>query len=190
MTEYGAVFTCAHCGWENDQTIEEADQAAAGKVNVDCYHCGAGNQVAVTPSDRSEPSTPQAEPMPAAAAKRIRAIHHINFPTTNIERTKEWYGKVFGMKHVDVSRMSDTNILLMTAGHCDLHFTPIAEPRRMDPFHFAIEIEDWGAMLAHLKAIGVRHTKPFSRPQNNSTLCYLRDPDGTLVELTYHANRQ
>jgi hypothetical protein len=44
-------------------------------------------------------------------------------------------------------------------------------------------------MLAHLKEIGVRYTKPFYRPQNNSTLSYIRDPDGTLVELTFHGSR-
>jgi catechol 2,3-dioxygenase-like lactoylglutathione lyase family enzyme len=120
---------------------------------------------------------------------RIHAIHHVNFPTTDVERTKEWYGKVFGLKHVDLSKMSDTNVLIMTAGDFDIHFTPIAEKRRMDPFHFAVEIENWDEMLAHLKSIGVRFTKPFYRPQNDSTLSYIRDPDGTLVELTYHGNR-
>jgi catechol 2,3-dioxygenase-like lactoylglutathione lyase family enzyme len=120
---------------------------------------------------------------------RIHAIHHINFPTTDVERTKEWYGRVFGLKHVDLSKMSDTNVLIMTAGDFDIHFTPITEKRRMDPFHFAVEIENWDEMLAHLKSIGVRFTKPFYRPQNNSTLSYIRDPDGTLVELTYHGNR-
>ncbi len=120
---------------------------------------------------------------------RIRAIHHVNFPTTDVERTKEWYGKVFGLKHVDLSKMSDTNVLIMTAGDFDIHFTPIGEKRRMDPFHFAVEIENWDEMLAHLKAIGVRFTKPFYRPQNNSTLSYIRDPDGSMVELTHHGNR-
>ena len=27
-------------------------------------------------------------------------IHHVNFPTTNPERTIEWYSKVFGMKYI------------------------------------------------------------------------------------------
>jgi len=121
-------------------------------------------------------------------AGKIHAIHHVNFPTTDPEKTKEWYSKVFGLKHVDVGALSDTKVLLMTAGHCDIHFTPVSEKRRMDPFHFAIEVENWDEMLAHLKAIGVRFTKPFYRPQNNSTLCYIRDPDGTLIELTYHGN--
>lgn len=122
-------------------------------------------------------------------AGKIRAIHHVNFPTTDPEKTKEWYGQVFGLKHVDVGAFSDTKVLLLTGGDFDIHFTPVKEKRKMDPFHFAVEIENWDEMLAHLKEIGVRHTKPFYRPQNNSTLSYIRDPDGTLVELTFHGNR-
>jgi lactoylglutathione lyase len=125
-------------------------------------------------------------PMPG----KIHAIHHVNFPTTDPEKTKDWYSKVFGLKHVDVGAFSDTKVLLMTGGEFDIHFTPVAEKRKMDPFHFAVEIEDWDEMLAHLKSINVRFTKPFYRPQNNSTLCYIRDPDNTLVELTFHGNRK
>jgi catechol 2,3-dioxygenase-like lactoylglutathione lyase family enzyme len=121
---------------------------------------------------------------------RIHSIHHVNFPTTDPERTKEWYGKVFGMTHVDVSKFSDTKVLLMTVGHCDLHFTPVTDMRKMDPSHFAIEVENWEEMLAHLKSLGIRYTKPFYRPQNDSYLCYIRDPDRNMVELTYHAKQR
>jgi catechol 2,3-dioxygenase-like lactoylglutathione lyase family enzyme len=116
-------------------------------------------------------------------------IHHVNFPTTDPERTKEWYTKVFGMKHVDVSRMSDTKVLLMTRGHFDLHFTPVEEMDRMAPYHYAIEVEDWDGFLGHLEELGIRYTKPVKRPQNNSNFCYIRDPDGTMIELVYHGNR-
>lgn len=114
------------------------------------------------------------------------SIHHVNFPTTDPERTKEWYQRVFSMKWVDPK--SNTEVLLMTRGSFDLHFTPIPaeEMQRMMPSHFAIEVEDWDGFLAHLREIGVRHTQPMERPQNNSKLCYITDPDGTVVELTYH----
>jgi lactoylglutathione lyase len=109
---------------------------------------------------------------------------------TNRERTKEWYTKVFGMKHVDVSALSNTKVMLMTRGNFELHFTPVEEMRRMAPFHFAMEVEDWDGFLAHLKALGIRHTKPIERPQNQSKFCYIHDPDNTMIELTYHAKRE
>jgi hypothetical protein len=36
----------------------------------------------------------------------------------------------------------------------------------------------------------VRYTKPVERPQNKSKFCYIHDPDGTMIELTYHGERE
>jgi catechol 2,3-dioxygenase-like lactoylglutathione lyase family enzyme len=110
----------------------------------------------------------------------------VNFPTIDKEATKSWYEKVFSMKWVDPK--SNTDVLLMTRGGWDLHFTPVPEEenQRMMPSHFAIEVEDWDGFLQHLTDIGIRHTKPVERPQNNSKFCYITDPNGHTIELTYH----
>jgi len=123
------------------------------------------------------------------SSNRAHSIHHVNFPTTDPERTKEWYCKVFGMHHVDVSHLSNTKVMLLSRENFELHFTPIEEMQRMAPFHYAVEVEDWDGFLAHLKGLGVRHTKPVERPQNRSKFCYIHDPDGTMIELTYHGER-
>jgi len=119
-------------------------------------------------------------------SNRPHSLHHVNFPTSDPERTKQWYRKVFGMRHVDPK--SNSKILLMTTGHFDLHFTPFPKERfkRLKPLHFAIEVEDFDGFLDHLEAIGVRHTRPVARPQNDSRFCYIHDPDGNMVELTWH----
>ncbi|MEU4156797.1 VOC family protein [Actinoplanes sp. NPDC026670] len=114
-------------------------------------------------------------------------IHHVNFPTTDPERTKEWYSKVFGLKAI--TPKSNTRVVLMTRGNFDLHFTPVEEMDRMAPYHFAIEVEDWDGFLEHLKALGIRHTRPIERPENQSKFCYIHDPDHTMIELVYHGKR-
>lgn len=91
-------------------------------------------------------------------------IHHVNFPTTNPERTIEWYSKVFWMKYIKPK--SNTKVVLMTRGSFDLHFTPVETMDRMAPYHFAI-----------------------TRPENNSQFCYIHDPDHTMIELVFHARR-
>jgi catechol 2,3-dioxygenase-like lactoylglutathione lyase family enzyme len=138
---------------------------------------------------REQPIAGERQRWGAPMAGKIHAIHHVNFPTSDPEKTKEWYSKVFGLKHVDVGAWSDTKVLLMTGGDFDIHFTPVKDKRKMDPFHFAVEIENWDEMISHLRSLNVRFTKPFYCPQNNSTLCYIRDPDNNLVELTFHGNR-
>jgi len=114
-------------------------------------------------------------------------IHHVNFPTTDPERTKKWYTEVFGLKAI--TPKSNTKVVLMTRGNFDLHFTPVEEMDRMSPYHFAIEVEDWDGFLEHLKSLGIRYTRPIERPENNSKFCYIHDPDHTMIELVYHGNR-
>lgn len=114
------------------------------------------------------------------------SLHHVNFPTTDRERTREWYMKVFNMKQVNAN--SNTEVLLLTRGNFDLHFTPVPkeEWKRMAPSHFAIEVQNWDGFLKHLDSIGIRHTRTIERPQNQSKFCYITDPDGHTVEIVYH----
>src|SRR5262249_19849208 len=94
----------------------------------------------------------------AAMSNRPAYIHHVNFPTTEPERTIQWYSQVFGMKNIKPK--SNTRVVLMTRGNFDLHFTPVEEMDRMSPYHFAVEVEDWPGFLAHLHELGIRHTRP------------------------------
>jgi catechol 2,3-dioxygenase-like lactoylglutathione lyase family enzyme len=119
---------------------------------------------------------------------RLSYIHHVNFPTTDVERTKEWYTRVFGMKYVPAK--SNTNVVLMTRGNFDLHFTPVDEMDRMAPYHYAVEVDDWDGFMAHLEELGIRHTAPVERPENKSKFCYIHDPDHTMIELVFHADRR
>jgi len=120
-------------------------------------------------------------------SNRPAYIHHVNFPTTDPERTKKWYTEVFGLKAI--TPKSNTKVVLMTRGNFDLHFTPVESMDRMSPYHFAIEVEDWDGFLEHLKSLGIRYTRPIERPENHSKFCYIHDPDHTMIELVYHAKR-
>ncbi|HEX3803501.1 MAG TPA: VOC family protein [Solirubrobacteraceae bacterium] len=118
---------------------------------------------------------------------RPYCLHHVNFPTSDMDRSQAWYEQVFGMARVDVSRVSDTPVLLMTFGNFDLHFTPHPNPPDMKPHHFCVEVQDWDAMHTGLDELGIRPTKPVYRLQNDSRACYIHDPDGNLVELIHHS---
>ncbi|HTZ27754.1 MAG TPA: hypothetical protein VMC83_27395, partial [Streptosporangiaceae bacterium] len=41
-----------------------------------------------------------------------------------------------------------------------------------------------------LGELGIRHTRPITRPENNSMFCYIHDPDHTMIEIVYHHRRQ
>lgn len=119
---------------------------------------------------------------------RPHSIHHTNFPCSDVDRTAAWYEQVFGMRRIDVSKVSDTPILLLTFGNFDLHFTPHQDPPNFDPHHFCIEVEDWDFAMQRLAELGIGYTDMVVRPQNSSKACYIRDPDGNIIELMNHAN--
>jgi catechol 2,3-dioxygenase-like lactoylglutathione lyase family enzyme len=122
--------------------------------------------------------------------RQAHAIHHVLFPTSDPDRTAEWYGKVFGLRRLNVTqRMSDLTVMLLTNGNFDLHFTPVAEVPTMDPYHFSIEVEDWDNFIAHLEDIGIEYGAIRQRPQNHSKTSELRDPDGHRVEFVWHGDR-
>ena len=117
---------------------------------------------------------------------RLHSLHHTNIPSTDLDASESWYRTVFDLKRVPAK--SNTKILLMTNGNFDLHFSPFREESipRLAPLHFAVEVDDWDGFLGHLDDIGVRHTRVRERPENDSKFCYVHDPDGNIIELTYH----
>lgn len=122
------------------------------------------------------------------------SIHHVNFPIRDPERTKEWYGKVFGLREVprpfkQGGAPGVEEMLLLTRDNFDLHFTVHQDMvPDLKPHHFCIEVEDWDGFMVHLESLGIEHTEVFVRPQNNSKATYIHDPDDNLVELMYHEN--
>jgi catechol 2,3-dioxygenase-like lactoylglutathione lyase family enzyme len=121
------------------------------------------------------------------SSTRPAYLHHVNFPTSDPERTTKWYGDVFGM--TSMNPRSNSRLLLLSRGNFNLHFTPVDDMDRMAPYHFAIEVEDWEGFLGHLKKLGIRHTPPGKRPMDHSLFCYIFDPDHTMIELVWHSVR-
>jgi catechol 2,3-dioxygenase-like lactoylglutathione lyase family enzyme len=119
------------------------------------------------------------------------SIHHVNVPIADADRTAEWYGKVFGTEVVprlvkQGGAPGVEDVLLLTRGNFDLHFTIHENPPDIKPHHFCIEVEDWDAFIAHLDELGIEHWGYFERPQNQSKATYVHDPDRNLVEIAWH----
>jgi lactoylglutathione lyase len=129
--------------------------------------------------------------MSTTGSARPHSIHHVNFPIRDAGRTKEWYGAVFGMRPVPIQVRQGgapgvDEVLLLTRGNFDLHFTVHEHPPDIKPHHFCIEVEDWDAFVAHLESHGIEYTEPLVRPQNGSKATYIRDPDDNIVEIMWH----
>lgn len=133
---------------------------------------------------------------------RIKMIHHVNVQISNRERAREWYEKVLGAQFLDRGPALNARQLQLRIGSGEMHFTETPNPTTVRSSHFAVEVDDWDAMLAHLKALDIPHarssaastsahiggTDPYQgrREDSGEYYTYIHDPDGNMIELVYH----
>jgi catechol 2,3-dioxygenase-like lactoylglutathione lyase family enzyme len=135
------------------------------------------------------------------AMSRIKLIHHINVQISDRAKTREWYTSVLGAEFLDRGPALNERQLQLRLGCGEIHFTETPTPAAVPSGHFALEVDDWDAMLAHLDALGVTHvrtsaaarrniggTDPYQgrREDTGEHYTYIHDPDGNMIELVHH----
>ena len=114
---------------------------------------------------------------------RVSMIQHTNVETSDVARSQEWYGKVFD------AEWTEDGPRFLKLGNTELHLHVEANPQPHPTNHFAVEVEDWDAWLANLKQSGINF-EVGREPKLNASgklAGFLRDPDGNLIEVMYHA---
>src|SRR5262245_24729412 len=133
---------------------------------------------------------------------RIKMIHHVNVQISDRARTREWYEKVLGAEFLDRGPALNTRQLQLRLGDGEIHFTETDRPAAIASGHFALEVDDWEAMLSHLDELGIPYvrtsaastgrniggTDPYQgrREDTDEHYTYIHDPDGNMIELVYH----
>ena len=132
---------------------------------------------------------------------RIKMIHHVNVQISDRQRTREWYERVLGAEFLDRGPLNGRQLQLRV-GAGEMHFTENPDPSLVPSNHFAVEVDDWEDMMAHLDALGIDHVRNSAastsanigwedptqgrREDNGEHYTYIHDPDGNLIELVQH----
>jgi len=133
---------------------------------------------------------------------RVKMIHHVNVQISNRERTREWYEKVLGAEFLDRGPALNKRQLQLRIGSSEMHFTETPNPTTIRSSHFAVEVDDWDALLAHLQEVGIPHVRTSAastganiggtdpnqgrREDTGEHYTYIHDPDDNMIELVYH----
>jgi catechol 2,3-dioxygenase-like lactoylglutathione lyase family enzyme len=134
------------------------------------------------------------------AAPGVTGYHHLGLTVCDVDRSEEWYGKVFGFQrafvephhegtgYAVVMNIPGTPVFMGLDKH-DAHEGEQFAEHRTGLDHLGIGVatrEDLDRWVAHLDALGVAHSpiNDITEPFPAATLCF-RDPDNIALELMW-----
>ena len=113
-------------------------------------------------------------------------IHHVNIRTRDLERTVAFYTGAIGLKQGERPGFGFSGAWLYDDEQPAIHLNAVAEepsPTENAFDHVAFSVDALDDVLARLDSLNVRYYG--LRPIPNSTLrqCFVKDPNGIIVEL-------
>lgn len=134
------------------------------------------------------------------AAPAVTGYHHLGLTVCDVDRSEEWYAKVFGFQrafvephnegsgYAVVMNIPGTPIFMGLDKH-DAHEGERFAEHRTGLDHLAIGVasrEELDRWVEHLDGLGVAHSRinDITEPFPAATLCF-RDPDNIALELMW-----
>ncbi|HWC77673.1 MAG TPA: VOC family protein [Blastocatellia bacterium] len=114
----------------------------------------------------------------------IGRLLHAAILVTDIERSRDFYGKVLGLKEKPRHNFNFEGAWY-DLGECELHLMVTHDPlpdqgqRPRRDFHVAFSIDDYDTARRSLEEAGIEYREGSSGLRQ----LFVRDPDGNLIEL-------
>jgi YD repeat-containing protein len=119
----------------------------------------------------------------------MRAVrfNHVSIHADDLEESARFYEQVFGLERLPTPTF-DPEVLWLRVGDQQLHlFSNETETPRFH--HFGIEVDDFEAVYARAKELGILEPETFRAPirelPDGSVQMYIRDPAGNLIEIDW-----
>ena len=111
----------------------------------------------------------------------IQGIHHASILSTDMDRSRAFYGGVLGLTEITKPSSFEFTVVWFQIGDEHIHLIPADEPDTVSPRHFAMHVEDAKAARIHLKEHGIAFSE--TTPIPGADRFFTQDPDGNRLEL-------
>jgi len=118
---------------------------------------------------------------------RATRVNHVSIVADDLEESARFYEELFGAERVPTARFPQGRVLWMQVGGQQLHLFQSDEDQPTPHHHFGMDVDDFDAVYAKAKALGVLDTEAFGVPIRSHPAgwvqMYLKDPSGNLLEV-------
>lgn len=115
-------------------------------------------------------------------------INHVSIVADSLDESARFYEELFGMERIPTAKFPDP-VLWLRLGEQQLHLFESAEDTPTPRQHVSFDVEDFDAVYARAKAMGILDSGTFGSPLRSHPVgwvqMYLRDPAGNLVEIDW-----
>jgi catechol 2,3-dioxygenase-like lactoylglutathione lyase family enzyme len=123
------------------------------------------------------------------AVQDLAGVHHVTLPVANVARSRDWYGRAFGLVVPHEATGGDAGEATLAHPSGSIKVVLREDPRRAEALAgfnviaFTVAtVGDLDAFVARLDAEGVAHDAPMA--SSSGMTVDVVDPDGLVVQLT------
>ncbi len=120
---------------------------------------------------------------------KIAGINHATFPITDVEKAREFYGRVLGLKELPRPQIPGVRGAFFACGGGEIHlgekdseYMRANIPINLMP-HVALTVEGVEEVKKTLKEEGIPYFE-FARNPLGRNQIFVQDPDGNVLEIT------
>jgi len=115
------------------------------------------------------------------SALQVTQIDHVSVLITDLERSRQFYGDLLGLKEIARPRTFDFVVLWFDLGNQQLHLLLKPRPDTVSPRHFALRVADVEQARSYFRGRGVPVEE--TTPIPGADRFFIRDPDGNRIEI-------
>jgi glyoxylase I family protein len=134
----------------------------------------------------------------------IESLHHVSIPVSNLERSKQFYREILGLREIPRPNFPFQGAWFQVAGRQELHLilahtdVTYRVNKGIDPgdLHFAVRVKSFQKTVAFLRSQGYHEDadpsdflqlRVLPHPVTGYPQIYIIDPDRHLIEINADA---